>query len=93
VLHFSNTRQEEHALGEKIIVYGTPWCGDTRRSRTFLDRHGIAYNWVDIDRDGEGRRFVEQVNRGLRCVPTIAFPDGSVLIEPSDYELRTKLGL
>ena len=80
-------------MGEKIVVYGTPWCGDTRRSRRFLDRHGVTYDWVDIDQDDEGRRFVEQVNRGFRSVPTIAFPDGSVLTEPSDQGLRIKLGL
>jgi mycoredoxin len=57
-----------------------------------LDACGVAYRWVDIDRDPEGRAFVEQVNQGFCSVPTICFPDGSVLVEPSDEKLREKLG-
>jgi len=41
----------------------------------------------------EGRKFVESVNHGNRSVPTIVFPDGSVLTEPADMTLRAKLGL
>jgi mycoredoxin len=78
---------------EKIVCYGTAWCGHTRRSRAVMDACGALYRWVDIERDAEGRAFVEQVNRGSRSVPTICFPDGSILVEPSDEELRKKLGL
>lgn len=75
-----------------IVVYGTTWCGATRRCRALFESCGIAYRWVDIDRDAEAGRFVEQVNRGYRSVPTIVFPDGSILVEPSDEQLRRKLG-
>jgi mycoredoxin len=77
---------------EKIVCYGTAWCGHTRRSRALMDACGTVYRWVDIDQDAEGRAFVEQVNRGLHSVPTICFPDGTVLVEPSDEQLRNKLG-
>jgi glutaredoxin-like protein len=77
----------------EIVVYGTPWCGDTRRSRRFLERYSVPYTWVNVDKDTEGRRYVEEVNRGFRSVPTIVFSDGSVLVEPSDRQLREKLGL
>jgi hypothetical protein len=33
------------------------------------------------------------VNQGRRIVPTIIFPDGSILVEPSNAELAEKLGL
>jgi mycoredoxin len=75
-----------------IVVYGTTWCGHTRRCRTLLDSFGVAYRWVDVDQDSEGCAFVERVNQGLRSVPTIVFPDGSVLVEPSEEVLRRKLG-
>ncbi len=79
-------------MTETIVVYGTRWCGDTRRARAWLDEHGIAYRWVDIDQDVKGRRYVEQVNRGFRSVPTIVFPDGTILVEPSTEQLRQKFG-
>ncbi len=79
--------------GSEIIVYGTTWCGDTRRARAFLDRNQISYKWIDIDKDREARAFVEKVNHGYRSVPTIIFPDGSMLVEPSESQLAKKFGL
>ncbi len=78
---------------KEIVLYGTTWCGDTRRARRFLDQNGIGYRWIDIDQDMEARRFVEQVNKGFRSVPTIIFPDGSMLVEPSTQKLAEKLGI
>jgi len=83
---------EETSISE-ITVYGTAWCGDTRRTRLFLEQHNIQYHWVDIDTDAKARQFVEKTNHGYRSVPTIVFPDGSILVEPSDQELIAKLGL
>ncbi len=76
-----------------ITVYGTKWCYDSRRARRVLDQSNIPYHYIDIDNDEPGRKFVEQTNHGFRSVPTIVFTDGSILVEPSDQELRTKLGL
>lgn len=79
---------------EKLItLYGTRWCFDSRRARRVLDQHQIPYIYIDIDENLEGRSFVEHVNRGFRSVPTIVFPDGSILVEPSDEALRAKLGI
>ncbi len=77
---------------ERIVLYGTTWCGATRRARQCLEQCGVPYRWIDIDRDAEACRFVEQVNRGYRSVPTIVFPDGAILVEPSEEKLRSKLG-
>lgn len=76
-----------------IKLYGTTWCGDTRRARSVLDQNGIPYEWIDIDQDLEGRKFVETTNRGFRSVPTLVFVDGSILVEPSEFTLRKKLAL
>jgi mycoredoxin len=75
----------------EIVMYGTTWCGDTRRSRAFLEEKKIPYRWVDIELDVEGRRFVEKVNKGFRSVPTIVFPDGTILTEPSNTVLANKI--
>ena len=77
----------------KIIMYGTNWCYETRRARAVFDQNNIPYDYIDIDQDMEARKYVESVNRGYRSVPTIVFPDGSILTEPSTSELNRKLGL
>jgi len=77
----------------KIILYGTTWCYESRRARRTLDENNIEYQWIDIDEDAEGRKYVESVNNGYRSVPTIVFPDGSILVEPSTLELSRKLGI
>ncbi|GAB4505313.1 MAG: mycoredoxin [Anaerolineales bacterium] len=76
----------------QITVYGADWCPDCRRAKRILDEHQIPYRWVDIDRDRAGEQFVIQTNRGNRSIPTIVFPDGSILVEPSNAELSAKLG-
>ena len=77
----------------EIKVYGAPWCPDCKRSKKFLAEHRVPYDWIDIDEDAAGLRYVEGVQKGGRTIPTIAFPDGSHLLEPSDEDLARKLGL
>jgi thioredoxin reductase (NADPH) len=76
-----------------IVVYGTHWCPDCRRSKQFLGEHQIPYAWVDIETDSEAEKLVIDANGGKRIVPTIVFGDGSVLAEPSNAQLADKLGL
>jgi mycoredoxin len=76
---------------EVITVYGTDWCGDCRRTRRFLDRHAIPYQWINIDHDPAGEAFVRQTNHGSRSVPTMVIPGGTILVEPSDKQLEESL--
>lgn len=75
----------------RIVMYGTPWCGDCRRARRIFDEQRIAYDYIDIEQHEEGRQIVERLNNGYQSVPTIIFPDGSVLTEPSSAILLAKL--
>jgi glutaredoxin-like protein len=77
----------------RIKMYGTNWCGDCRRARQFFADNKIDFDWIDIDQDQDARRYVESVNNGNRSVPTILFPDGSIIVEPSHSQLITKMGL
>jgi mycoredoxin len=77
----------------EIILYGTSWCGGSRRARLFLDHHKIPYRWVDIDQNEKAAKYVESLNHGNRSVPTIVWPDGSVLVEPATDVLAKKLGV
>ncbi len=76
-----------------ITVYGAPWCPDCRRAKAFLSSHKVAFDWVDIDEDPAGLAKVRELQSGGQTIPTIVFPDGSLLLEPSDEELASKLGI
>lgn len=78
---------------DKIIFYGAPWCGDCKRSQAFLDQHKIGYQYIDIDQDEKAADKVVEINKGFRSIPTIIFSDGEILVEPSNGELKNKLGL
>jgi len=78
-----------------LIIYTTPWCGDCRRVKQLLNDHKIPYIEINIDQDPQAAQFVEAINEGYRSVPTLVFPDGTTLTEPSNPELLaaiTKLG-
>jgi thioredoxin reductase (NADPH) len=76
-----------------IVMYGTSWCSDCKRAKTFLGEQRVAYDFVDVDADAGGREIVQSHNDGKDIIPTIVFDDGSVLVEPSNAELAAKLGL
>ncbi|HET8853744.1 MAG TPA: FAD-dependent oxidoreductase [Ktedonobacteraceae bacterium] len=76
-----------------IKLYGTNWCSDCKRSKKFLGEQRIRYGYINIEEDLEGQAFVQKVQNGGLTIPTIVFDDGSILIEPSNAELATKLGL
>ncbi len=76
---------------DTIVMYGADWCGDCRRAKRFFDEREILYRFVDITKDNAGRQYVLEVNNGMRIIPTIVFPDGSILVEPSTPELTRKL--
>lgn len=77
----------------KITMYGAYWCPDCRQAKKFLGEQLIPYRWVDIEQDRAGEQFVLQKNNGKRIIPTVVFEDGSFLVEPSNAELASKLGL
>ena len=76
----------------EITVYGASWCGDCLRAKAYLDAHKVKYINFDIDESAALADFVMNINGGNRSIPTILFPNGSILVEPSNQELAEKLG-
>jgi mycoredoxin len=74
-----------------IKVYATTWCSDCMMAKHVLDAREIAYEYIDIDLAPEAAELVQRINGGYRSVPTILFPDGRVLVEPSRLELEAAL--
>jgi thioredoxin reductase (NADPH) len=77
----------------EIMVYGTIWCPDCKRAKQFFGEQRVQYVNVDVEHDPQAVAFVEKVNEGKRTIPTIVFPDGVILAEPSNAELAKKLKL
>ena len=77
----------------EIVVYSTVWCPDCKRAKQFFGEQRVAYKNVDIEQDKKAMMFVEKLNDGMRIIPTIIFPDGEILVEPSNAQLAEKLGL
>jgi mycoredoxin len=76
---------------DAIRFYGTAWCGDCRRAKRVFEALGVGYTYFDIEQDQQATRLVTELNGGMRSVPTIVFPDGFVLTEPTNAELEAKL--
>lgn len=77
----------------RIRMYGTTWCIGCKRARKFFGERRVPYDFIDIESDPEAIRIVEEATQGRRTIPTIIFPDGSVLIDPTNAELADKLEL
>ncbi len=82
------TTTPEHGT---VTMFTTTWCGYCRRLKSQLDREGIAFTEVDIERRPEAAEFVRSVNRGNQTVPTVLFSDGSAVTNPSAAEVRQRL--
>lgn len=80
----------QNTTEQKIVMYATTWCGDCRMAKRWFDQHGVAYDYINIEQNPEAAEYVMKVNGGMRTVPTIIFPDGSVLVEPSARDLAAK---
>ncbi len=74
-------------------MHGASWCPDCRRAKKFLSDQRIAFEWHDIENQPELLEVVQSYNDGNDVIPTIVFPDGSHLSEPTNEELADKLGI
>ena len=73
-----------------VKVYGAGSCEDTRHTREFLDRLGVQYQYVDIERDESAAAWVRGQNGGRERKPTVDIA-GQLLTEPTDHELTSAL--
>jgi mycoredoxin len=74
-----------------LTVYTTTWCGFCSRLKADLHRAGIDYAEIDIEREDGAAELVMSVNGGNRTVPTVVFPDGTALTNPTAAEVAAQL--
>lgn len=75
----------------ELTVHTTSWCHGGRITEAWLKQNHIAYKSIDIERDAEAARKVQQWNRGNLSVPTL---DITLRVtEPTSDELLAALDL
>jgi len=80
-------------MAAELTMYTTPWCGYCVRLKRQLEREGIPFAEVDIERDPASADYVMSVNGGNQTVPTVVLPDGTALTNPSLREITERLEL
>jgi len=81
-----------HPPNEGVRVLGTLWSPDSHALKDFLSSNQIPYQWLDVEKDKEGKRLLQSLN-GQQILPIAVFPDGDVLVNPTMIELAEKCGL
>jgi mycoredoxin len=74
----------------EISIYGIDSCEDTLRARAHLDRRGIGYRYINIDKDENADRKVREWNYGERITPTVVISGNGRtrrLVEPTNEDL------
>ena len=73
-----------------VIVYGTRWCAQSQLVRRYLERLGVPYEYVDLERDPEAVRRLRWLTGGTASHPTV-YIGGELLVEPTLRELEWAL--
>ncbi len=78
-------------MTNKIILYGHSACPSVGPIRGLLRQAQVPFEYINIRQDQAAALRVRTLNNGYESVPTLVFPDGSTLTEPSVGELKAKL--
>jgi mycoredoxin len=78
-------------MSGEITVYGHPTCPGLGPVKGLLAQSKVKFEYVNIHQDSAAAARVRSINNGNESVPTLVFPDGSTLTEPSVGELKAKL--
>lgn len=78
-------------MAQPLTMYTTTWCAFCRRLKSQLARDGIEVAEVDIEQVPGAAEYVMSVNGGFQTVPTVVFPDGSALTNPSAVAVKQRL--
>jgi mycoredoxin len=78
-------------MTQPLTMYTTPWCGYCKRLKRQLAADGIEMTEIDIEQDQAAAEFVMTVNNGFQTVPTVVFPDGRALTNPSAATVKARL--
>ena len=78
---------------EGVRVVGSMWSPGCHEVKDFLARNSVPYLWLDVEQDGEARSLIDATNGGQSNFPVLYFPDGEVLVQPTQQQVAEKVGL
>ena len=84
--------QSDHRPVPEIKVVGHRWSARCSEVREFLARNQVPYRWYNSD-EPEAERLLEAAHADGLSLPVVITPNGDPLIEPSDAELASRVGL
>ncbi|WP_305952004.1 FAD-dependent oxidoreductase [Emticicia oligotrophica] len=79
-------------IQDKITMYGAAWCPDCRRTKDFLEKNQIAFEYINVDVSPEASAVVEGINNGKRIIPTLII-NNEPYSNPQNHQLSKILGI
>lgn len=76
-----------------IRVAGNALSSASYAVKNFLASNHVPYLWLDVDTDATAREMLSSMSDGEVRLPTVFFPDGTVLVQPKLRELAENVGL
>lgn len=76
---------------KKVSIYSTSCCADCKRAKKWMDDNKISYTDIDIEKVPGAKEEMLQINGDIQHTPTVVFPDGSFLVEPTNVQLDERL--
>jgi glutaredoxin len=74
----------------KVLIYGSDWCGYTQRALRQLDSLKVNYQYIDVDDDPEAEQLIAGWNNGRSIRPTLDL-GGDVFVNPAPAQLEAEL--
>ena len=76
-----------------VVVLGSLNSAGTLRIREFLTRNGYPYSFIDLEKEKDVQRFLDQFQISVPDIPVLIHGQDPVLKNPSNEEISRKLGL
>src|SRR5438552_4468572 len=84
--------ESDHRPVPQTKIVGHRWSARCSEVREFLARNQVPYRWYNSD-EPEAERLLEAAQADGLSLPVVITPEGEPLIEPSDAELASRVGL
>lgn len=85
-------RSTDHRVVPDTKVVGHRWSARSSEVRELLARNRVPYRWYLCD-EPEGQRMLAATGVDDLHLPVVVTPEGKVLVDPSDAELASEVGL